>query len=319
MNLEEYISAFHLTFYSTWNKAQNIHKGPVDLIGPPQYAGVPTFSSLKFDRDWGFVGNIVFVEELLSVMDKNTFTGTIGHEVGHIKRDIDEGYRTAHPFSKILFLINSFRPYFDERNIELIVKTCVETPEDYYAEVNLLNAGFIEEAFAHVKHTYLNYIPFLRNVTFDRRMFEVESRILKICPFLFLGRAWYHLSTYPRMLAGDYAYIEHESVPDNFKSEIRRMWKEHEDSFGLNVSYSNAIRRIREDFLSHPQEYMNVERLPKLLLHQFKLFTQEYIGIKELPKWEEQREMINRTRTEIEDLVKERDKILSELYSENRD
>jgi hypothetical protein len=135
----------------------------------------------------------------------------------------------------------------------------------------------------------------------------------KRCPYFLLQNEWCTLTDYVAKVASSIALVNHENVPKEIKLKLQDLWKEDDEAIGPYVWFANARKKIREDFVSNPKKYLDIYQIPRTMMPHLVSFTQEYAGLKKLPKVNEQLEAINRMKDEIINLGLKHDEILSKL------
>lgn len=307
----EDIPTLFLEIFQLWSDFKKEREGkiyPTKLFGSKRYEGVAASSKVEFREGFGFVGQLFLVEELFEGLDPKILVGSVGHEMGHIKRDVDRGF--VSDLSLFNRSLQAFKPYFKNRLMNT-ASSCREIVEDFHAESNFLDTGFFEESLSCLLHQTTCHDDYLNAVRANPRLQNIEAQMKKVCPYFFLETAWYQIVSYVRGSAAYTAFISHKNVPQILKSRLVQKLDEHR--LIEFPEYLPVHKKILDEFSSNPSGFMGESRLPFRIIDYFKDFTKNYLGIDFLPTIEQQERMIKGNYKRLKDLSDERHKILSEI------
>ncbi|MEM5772684.1 MAG: hypothetical protein QXL86_00425 [Candidatus Aenigmatarchaeota archaeon] len=307
MKLDEDLPVFYISFYKDWEDAKRKLFAGIPLSDFETKIGEWGLASLKSDLEWGYVGHIYLIEKNLKGHDEKALIGLIAHELGHVRKGVDDGYKTFHSQTLIDFYTSSFKPYFSGKNLYLVVYDCLRMPEEYWATKNAVDAGFIEELFKEHEIS-ISFSLTLTKKQSNEELLNIFREIYKKCPHFCLQNTWRILSDYTFRFASICALLTHQKTPEEIKQKIKKLVEETDE---LQPYTANARKRIREDFTFDPKKYLNEFNIPEIMLSHFLTFTREFANITYLPSVEEQEKHIKEKYEEIKDLVKKYNELIN--------
>ncbi len=255
------------------------------LPGPPILSeqSISELKSRSALRMYGIIGKISLSQEMEQNTGDKIFLGRIGHELGHLKFGVENGYKSFDEDSfEFKYAQAVFSPYFlEKRQLNYVVFNTVSIPLEYHAYKYPIDAGFIEESFSDILDTFKEAVEDQKKLSSNPRLVQLMEEARRDFPYLLLELYWHFIARSADFL-GEATAFEKSDAPQELKQKLSNLCDEFEkgDFYG---EYNQTVSNIRRDLLKNTQIYLDPLKVPHVLLNHFRDFTKAYAGIDHLP------------------------------------
>ena len=271
---------------------------------------VPITTQLKISEIFSrkkFIGKVYLAENPLISLNKNSLKGIIAREFSRLKWRKDRNRTSEVEKHEIKSLEKDLKSYVEGEFSYSIAFYCSSVPEEYHATKISLDLGLTEETINACKWLHSLRLSSLEK---EKNGYKQLQEILEKYPKKATG---FILSGFSYTLASDASYVAiltHEKTSSVIKQEIKEMLNEIDKAYEPCVCFVKANRKIREDFQSKPEDYVNdIKKILELIITRTTEVLQEY-GVKNLPTIEEQYEEVKKHQ-EYLGLLKEENEVIN--------